>query len=831
MSIQEHLNKIRNAIYGREVRESIAKGIETAYDDASENGNANMEVKIARGTHPNLRSRLEEVDNKYRQTRRDTNLQPINVSEMDTETKQLFTGGAVAVVGENAVGKENLKNRSVSIPKLDFTVPSDNMFNGVYTEGLYLAPEGEQLSVSDGSGADERSIIIAVEPQSKYELKVFDDSNRYRMSVFSEYPVVGSISKRRLTFSDSISAPIRRTIQTEDNEHYLFIYLSNLREEPRVNLVRSELGHLVDDFIPYGLIPSDNIRLSKKIEQSIFTNSYDVTGWEYGNLNQGSNSDDNSNIRVRTPIFKMYEGNTVKLQENTSIQDISIHLYNALTGEFIERFLYNQEFTVDDDYLVRITSRFRDDAEIENPYYYNGKVTVHLQDRLSEEMERVIFTNRFDVTGWENGNLSEGNETENGIATRVRSSVFKLYESNTVKLQEGTSIQDITIHLYDSTTGEFVERILYVQEFKADDDYLARISSRFKNNAEIDTNYYNGKVTVYLQETADNKTMNTKYISGNFTEFYRSKDFVYDIDIGNSNHQDVYVAWDNLMNEHPNIITKKLLGYATNTEGGEDLERPIYEYEINTNRTRMRGISESPTFLVMTGTHGTERAVVWSTFHYFEQLLKNWTESDSLASVRSNMTFKVIPVYNSYGYDNKARINARGVDLNRNLSYNWETTPTEGAEGAGTNKGTAPYSEQESKVLKQWLEENRRSFAFIDFHGYGGTQQPETVSNMSYITTTAPRPPIVYTSVLKRISSVWEREYFNKEESKVYGWANVSSLPATQNEAYTVGNVDFSATIEMANGYKTRWSKELVEMGVDLLANYISSSIDYLINS
>lgn len=68
MSIQEHLNKIRNAVYGHEVRESIAKGIETAYDDASEKDNANMEVKVARGTHPNLRSRLEEVDDKQQQT-------------------------------------------------------------------------------------------------------------------------------------------------------------------------------------------------------------------------------------------------------------------------------------------------------------------------------------------------------------------------------------------------------------------------------------------------------------------------------------------------------------------------------------------------------------------------------------------------------------------------------------------------------------------------------------------------------------------------------------------------------------------------------------------
>ena len=69
MSIQEHLNKIRNAVYGHEVRESIAKGIETAYDDASEKDNANMEVKIARGTHPNLRSRLDENTAQLQQTK------------------------------------------------------------------------------------------------------------------------------------------------------------------------------------------------------------------------------------------------------------------------------------------------------------------------------------------------------------------------------------------------------------------------------------------------------------------------------------------------------------------------------------------------------------------------------------------------------------------------------------------------------------------------------------------------------------------------------------------------------------------------------------------
>ena len=51
------------------------------------------------------------------QARENTNVRPINHSEFDTETKQLFTGGSVAVVGVNSVGNENLKDLSVTSNK------------------------------------------------------------------------------------------------------------------------------------------------------------------------------------------------------------------------------------------------------------------------------------------------------------------------------------------------------------------------------------------------------------------------------------------------------------------------------------------------------------------------------------------------------------------------------------------------------------------------------------------------------------------------------------------------------------------------------------------
>ena len=63
-NITEHLNKIKNAIYGRDVRVAIHEAIKTVYDDASINhDNANMEVKLARGSYNTLNERLSNSDN------------------------------------------------------------------------------------------------------------------------------------------------------------------------------------------------------------------------------------------------------------------------------------------------------------------------------------------------------------------------------------------------------------------------------------------------------------------------------------------------------------------------------------------------------------------------------------------------------------------------------------------------------------------------------------------------------------------------------------------------------------------------------------------------
>lgn len=68
-NITNYLNKIKTAVYGKDVRGAIHDAIKQVYDDASVNhDNANMEVKIARGTHNTLNDRLDKSDEIQAQT-------------------------------------------------------------------------------------------------------------------------------------------------------------------------------------------------------------------------------------------------------------------------------------------------------------------------------------------------------------------------------------------------------------------------------------------------------------------------------------------------------------------------------------------------------------------------------------------------------------------------------------------------------------------------------------------------------------------------------------------------------------------------------------------
>lgn len=82
MSIGTHLEKIISATFGKDVRQAIHDAIKQVYDDATAEGNANMEMEMARGEFGTLNERLDTSDGKIETVQ--------EVADEDTQQTTLY---------------------------------------------------------------------------------------------------------------------------------------------------------------------------------------------------------------------------------------------------------------------------------------------------------------------------------------------------------------------------------------------------------------------------------------------------------------------------------------------------------------------------------------------------------------------------------------------------------------------------------------------------------------------------------------------------------------------------------------------------------------------
>lgn len=180
-----------------------------------------------------------------------------------------------------------------------------------------------------------------------------------------------------------------------------------------------------------------------------------------------------------------------------------------------------------------------------------------------------------------------------------------------------------------------------------------------------------------------------------------------------ANFSAIYSAYDALFSGL--IVNKNLLGYGTNSSGGQDTNLPIYEYVIHNpiELTHAHALYTPPLVLLTSGIHGDEKTAVMALYNFIKSVI---TDADGVAkSLRNSVQFKIVPVCNPWGYNNNSRVNAHGVNINRNFSYKW-------SEKTDTDKGSEPYSEYETKALKAWADANADSAMFhIDFHNHAVT--------------------------------------------------------------------------------------------------------------
>lgn len=228
-NIQNELNNIKNAVFGKDVRDSIHNAIKTCYDDASiVNNNANMEVKIARGVYDTLGDRLNEVDSQLEHKANELDIKKadkITVSNLQGQVNNLVVNGTgdsnpevVQARGEFNLLNERLHlndlllNKNIVLNKIQMLVKNQHCMN---INGTITPVSSEYcLTYYDVEGLDVVFVDNAIlsSPNGSYASYMFTDEE-------------GNVLEYK---NNSYNGEITRYFTVPSNSKYL--YLGTLAE-------------------------------------------------------------------------------------------------------------------------------------------------------------------------------------------------------------------------------------------------------------------------------------------------------------------------------------------------------------------------------------------------------------------------------------------------------------------------------------------------------------------------------------------------------------------------------------------------------------------------
>lgn len=192
--------------------------------------------------------------------------------------------------------------------------------------------------------------------------------------------------------------------------------------------------------------------------------------------------------------------------------------------------------------------------------------------------------------------------------------------------------------------------------------------------------------------------------------------------------QDVYDWYDNLVSFFPSRITKTQIGTSTTPTGAYAQTNPdtypIYAYvwtgknAKQENKFILAGGLHGP---VDTGGDGIQGVIAMA--YFVEDLLFHPDKNDLMRKIYDECVVVMIPVLNPWGYQTGYRCNGNGVDCNRNFDFNWVD-----GESYGYSCGTAPFSENETAALRDYINANHLDAKFFcEIHTRGGAVLPDDV--------------------------------------------------------------------------------------------------------
>lgn len=138
-------------------------------------------------------------------------------------------------------------------------------------------------------------------------------------------------------------------------------------------------------------------------------------------------------------------------------------------------------------------------------------------------------------------------------------------------------------------------------------------------------------------------------------------------------------------------------------------------------------LGKGPSILVVGGVHARERISFELPLRFVQRLVKQ-------KELLTNFSVRVLPMQNPDGveYDfsgfgkmswrkNRRPVGegATGVDLNRNYSYGWGNEGASSAPFSDIYKGPAPFSEPETRALRDYVSTHSDIRLIVNYHSFG----------------------------------------------------------------------------------------------------------------
>lgn len=428
----------------------------------------------------------------------------------------------------------------------------------------------------------------------------------------------------------------------------------------------------------------------------------------------------------------------------------------------------------------------------------NGNIVVF--NNTPEERDKILYT--------PNSNETIIPPYENAVAVKLQWYVGnnnisnqELFEAFEPMIIEGTSVADAT---NKSMTYEYINGDT---EVPTEAGYMLKSDNRKADKVSLSPFYRNVNFGV----------MPFSYYKG-AADSYENSAFGW-----TTKYSDFIAMWKTLIESHSSYVTETALGAASDNQ-------TIYLYDFKPARITNQN-KPIPKIILIAGQHGGETANIFGLYYFVNNLLNNWHKSPAIEYLRNHVELMIVPVVNTYGFDNQSYKNMNGVNINRNYDSGWVLVEDTTSNQYG---GAKPFDQPETQIIRDLLLNNTDVVLVVDSHVNGGGKVDE-YSDINYYGISISTDEYYNRMVdavahnLSAISANFNLDYELGQPNTIMGFLNHSDGNGIlRNWARDKNFV--SVLVEGFGGFPngTSYTPEVFKANEEIIVNWLITAINYL---